>query len=118
MYEKKNKDARDKCRWTPPPSGWSKLNFDGALRGNPGIERIRYIINSDSDKWITKRYNFIGSNINNLVELEALQEGLQMCQNLSISKLISKGDSQIILNAIRKMETPNKVLNSKLKEIL
>ena len=93
MYKKKNKEVRDKYRWIPPSSGWTKLNFDGASRGNPGTARIGCIINNDSENWITKRAKSIGSTTNNLVELEALQEGLQICLNLNISKLIIEGDS-------------------------
>lgn len=76
MYKKKIKEAREKCRWFPSPRGWTKLNFDGASRGNPGTSGIRCIINNDSGNWIVKRANSIGSDTNNLAELEALQEGL------------------------------------------
>ena len=55
---------------------------------------------------------------NNLAELEALKQGLQLCHNLKLSKVIIEGDSQIILNAIRKRSTPNWVLNSLLEEVL
>ena len=55
---------------------------------------------------------------NNLAELEALDHGLQLCNKLGISKIFREGDSQIILNAIRKRDTPNWVLNSRLKEVL
>ena len=109
---------RDKCRWIPPPSGWAKLNFDGALSGNPGMVGIGCIINNYSGKWIAKRANFIRSITNNLVELEALQEGLQICLDLGLSKIIIEGDSQIFLNVIGKRSTENRVLNSRLEEVL
>ena len=67
---------------------------------------------------VAKRANTIGSTTNNLVELEALQEGLQICLNLGVSKLIIERDLQIILNVIRKRNKPNWVLNSKLEEVL
>ena len=118
VYKKKNKEARDNCRWTPPPTGWAKLNFDGASRGNPGSEGIGCIINNESGKWIVKRAKSIEPTTNNLVELEALQEGLQICLNIGISKIIIEGDSRIVINAIRKTKMPDWVLNSRLEEVL
>lgn len=45
-------------------------------------------------------------------------EGLQLGLDLGIEKLIIEGDSQIILNAIRKGNTPNWKINSKLEYAL
>jgi ribonuclease HI len=118
IYAKKNKVARETCSWTPPPLGWTKLNFDGASRGNPGPAGIGCIIHDDSGKWLAKRANYIGPSTNNLTELEALQADLQLGLSLKLPNLIIEGDSQIILNAIRKRSTPNWVLNSKLEEVL
>ena len=55
---------------------------------------------------------------NNLAELEALFHGLQLCLRLNLPNVIIEGDSQIVLNAIRKRSTPNWVLNSQLEEVL
>lgn len=43
---------------------------------------------------------------NNQVELEALIEGLYLCRELGIKKLVIEGDSLIILIALRKREIP------------
>ena len=55
---------------------------------------------------------------NNLVELEALKIGMLLCIEVGVSKVIIEGDSQIILNTIRKHSTPNWILNSRLGEVL
>ena len=93
---------RARCRWEPPPCGWFKLNFDGAARGNLGVAGISCIINDDTGKWITKIASPIPPTFNNLVELEALDKGLQLCISLGLSKVIIEGDYQIILNVVRK----------------
>ena len=49
-----NKEARAKCKWFPPPSGWFTLNFDGAVRGNPGIARVGCIVNDEEGRWVAK----------------------------------------------------------------
>ena len=55
---------------------------------------------------------------NNIEKLEALQEGLQLSLNEKFTRLIIEGDSQIVINAITKCQTPNWVLNSKLEKVL
>ena len=118
VYKIKNNEARNNCRWILSPVGWVKLNFDGASRGNPGNVGIGCIINDDLGKWIVKRAKSIEPTINNLAKLKALQEGLQICLNIGIFNIIIEGDSQIVLNSIRKIKMPNWVLNSKLEEVL
>jgi ribonuclease HI len=53
-----------------------------------------------------------------LAELEALEAGLNLCLEVGITKVVIEGDSQIILNAIRKRSTPNWVINSRLDYVL
>ena len=48
VYFKKSKANRANCKWSPPPKGWFKLNFDGVARGNLGIAGIGCIIKYDS----------------------------------------------------------------------
>ena len=76
-----------------------KLSLNGAARGNPGVAGIRCIINNDSGKWLAKKAMAIDPTSNNLAELTALEEGLKICHHLGVSKLISEGDSKIVLNA-------------------
>ena len=118
IYKKKNDLARLSCKWEPPPPGWKKLNFDGASRGNPGKAGIGCIIRDESGNWIAKRSKSLDMASNNIAELEAVEEGINLCIKLNIKKLIIEGDSQIIINALRKGATPNWVLNSKLEAII
>lgn len=118
IYFKKSKEARKRCKWTPPLKGWAKLNFDGVARGNPRATGIGCIINNDLGQWITKKIMSISPTSNNLAELRALEEGLKLYHHLGLSKIFIKGDSQIILNAIRNRATPNWVLNSKLENVI
>lgn len=118
MYSIKNSEARKNCNWSPPPQGWYKLNFDGASRGNPGLSGIGCIIHNETGRWLMKLEKHIPPTSNNLAELEAVSEGIKVCLKLGLSKVIIKGDSQIVINALRKKSTPNWVLNSKLEEII
>ena len=102
VYKSSNKEARANCKWVPSPCGWYKLNFDGEARGNPGVAGIGCIINDDSGKWVAKLASPLPPTSNNLAELEALDRGLQLCSSLGLSKVVIEGDSQIVLNAVRK----------------
>ena len=79
---------------------------------------IGCIVNDDFGKWVGKVASPLPPTLNNLAELEVLDKGLLLCINLGVSKVIIEGDSQIILNALRKQDTLNWTLNSKLKEVL
>ena len=54
-------------------SGWTKLNFDGATRGNPSIASIGIIINNDEGVWLAKKAISIDPTLKNLAELRALE---------------------------------------------
>lgn len=54
----------------------------------------------------------IGEVTNNVVEVEALIEGLLLCKDLKIRKLEIEGDSVLIVNALRSGSTQNWRLNN------
>ena len=118
LYHTSNKEARASCKWTPPPPGWHKLNFDGAARGNPGVAGAGCIINDENGRWVAQLATPLPPLSNNVTELETLERGLQLCFKLGLSRIFIEGDSQVVLNAIRQKKTPNWVLNSKLQEVL
>ena len=59
----------------------------------PRSTRIRCIINNELGKWIAKRAISVEPTTNNLAELEALQEGLPICLDIGLTKIIIEGDS-------------------------
>jgi ribonuclease HI len=46
----------------------------------------------------------LGVNTNNAIELHALEEGLRISSTQGISKLIVEGDSQVIINILKRMQ--------------
>lgn len=91
-----------------------KFNFDGHSRDNLGNVGICCTIHSIDISWIVKQAKPFEIVSNNVTKLEALIEGLKISLEVGIGKLIIEGDSQGILNAIRKINTPNWILNLKL----
>ena len=117
-YKKKNNLARLNCKWEHPPLGWKKLNFDGASRGNLGKAGIGCIKWDEYGNRLVERSKPLEKVSNNIVELEAVAEGINLSIKLKIKQLMIKRNSQIINNSLRKRETPNWVLNSKLEDIV
>jgi ribonuclease HI len=76
---------------------------------------LRCIIRNDARIWLVKCAKPLGTISNNLVELEALKEGLKLSLKKGIQSLYIEGDTQIVLNALRKRTTSSWILNSKLE---
>jgi len=73
----KNRRANNPTIWTPPPSGFLKLNFDGASRGNPRLAGFGVVLRNHTSKIIHMMAGFLGENTNNVSELTSLVRGLQ-----------------------------------------
>ena len=56
--------------WIPPPTGFMKLNFDGASKGNPGKSGYRFILRNYIGKMLGFGYGFLGIDSNNAAEIE------------------------------------------------
>ncbi|XP_057855640.1 uncharacterized protein LOC131065203 [Cryptomeria japonica] len=110
--------SRASCRWHPPGEGWLKLNFDGASRGNPGQVGIGCVVHNWEGKEVASLASPAGIITNNWAELLALVEGLLLCRKLEVKCLDIKGDSTIIVNALRIGSIPNWKLNSLLSKAL
>ena len=101
-----------------PSSGMVQTQFQRCILGKPRIIWHSCIINNEAGEWLLKQAKLIKLTSNNLAELEAVLEGIKLCIKLGLTKVIIEGDSQIVINALRKKSTPNWVLNSKLEEVL
>ena len=62
--------------WNPPPEGTFKLNIDGAAKGNPGPAGYGGVIQNLKGTILSLFWGSIGSNRNNMEELEGLINGL------------------------------------------
>ena len=59
-----------------PPAGSFKLNVDGAAKGNPRPAGYGGVIRNSKGSILSLFWASIGSNMNNMVELEGLINGL------------------------------------------
>ncbi|GLJ26050.1 hypothetical protein SUGI_0499810 [Cryptomeria japonica] len=88
--------------WQAMLSGWMKLNFDSATRGNLGRSGLGTIIRNDAGEVVRALSGLVGVVTNNVVEISKLEAGLQWCFNNEVVNLIIEGDSQVIVNCVTK----------------
>ncbi|XP_059067846.1 uncharacterized protein LOC131858577 [Cryptomeria japonica] len=104
-------------KWKAPPKDWTKLNFDGASKGNPGESGIGAIIENEHGNIIYGLYGGIGFATNNEAEIRALEVGLCLYTLHGISRIIIEGDLQIIINGVTKSNFHSWKLNKWLPQI-
>ncbi|GLJ05557.1 hypothetical protein SUGI_0020220 [Cryptomeria japonica] len=101
-----------KVKWTPPPPGWKKLNFDGTSRGNPGVSGFGAVVRYEKGSLVGAICGPVGIATNNVAEITALEEGLKWASSNGVSKVMIEGDSQVILSRIIKKGSMNWRLNA------
>ncbi|GLJ13809.1 hypothetical protein SUGI_0220390 [Cryptomeria japonica] len=92
--------VRKKVKWKPPPSGWKKMNFDGASKGNLGLSGYGVVIRDEKGNLIGVVCGQVGFVSNNIVEITTLEEGLKWAYANGVSKVVIEGDSKVVLNGI------------------
>jgi ribonuclease HI len=89
--------------WSPPPTGFIKINFDGASKGNLGPVGFRTILKDSNGGILHLVVGFLGENTNNPFELLSLLRGLKVTIDNHFQRFIMEGDSQIIIQLITKI---------------
>jgi len=86
------------------------MNFDGASKGNPGPSGAGAVIFDDNIEFYNESV-FVGEKeTNNVAEYTGLLVGLRAALKLGRTKLIVKGDSDLIIkqmNGQYKVKSPN-----------
>ncbi|GLJ41750.1 hypothetical protein SUGI_0864040 [Cryptomeria japonica] len=103
---------RKKVKWTPPPPGWKKVNFDGASKGNPRLSSYGAVVRDDKGRLVRVVCGQVGIATNNIVKITALEEGLIWAASNGVTKVMIEGDSKIILSGIIKKGFENWWLNT------
>ncbi|XP_048503863.1 uncharacterized protein LOC125499345 [Beta vulgaris subsp. vulgaris] len=97
------RSARDQVVWTPPPTDYSKLNFDGSklasgqaafgfvIRDSEGLIQLCGAGSLDVDASILE------------AEAMGLREGIRGARSLGITKIMVEGDNLAVVNAIKQV---------------
>lgn len=105
----RSKEVSSPNCWLIPPEGWLKLNFDGASKGNLGPTGFGGVIHNLQGIILWAYWGQLGWDINNVAELEGMIHGLMLLEHHAMSPTIIEGDSKIIIDMARKLQTGNQV---------
>lgn len=83
--------------WKEPPSGWVKLNTDGASHGNPGIATAGGVLRDEHGEWRGGFALHIGRCTAPLAELWGVYYGLYIAWEQRITRLELEVDSQLVV---------------------
>ena len=85
-------------RWYPPPFPYLKLNTDGSALVNPGPAGVGGVLRDHRGQWISSFSLRGGFATNNMVELAAVRQGLEMAWNKGYKLLHLELDSKVVLS--------------------
>ena len=90
-------------RWTPPPLGWMKVNFDGATFKERNLAGLGGVIRNDNGLIMAAFTQTIPLPTSiEMVEVLAAHSALVLANDLSLNQVQLEGDSEIIINALSK----------------
>eukprot|EP00253_Pinus_taeda_P031603 PITA_31603 len=100
---RQNKQAQSPEQFNYPKENFIKLNFDGASKGNPGNAAFGGIFRDSEQniRWIYAEWG--GEMTNNEAELWAVHQGLRIAARNNYRNLEIEGDSQVVIEMIRKV---------------
>lgn len=98
--------------WHPPPKGYLKLNIDGASKCNPRIAGYGGVLRDEEGNIIFIFHSHLGKATNNMDELMALEQCLELLKLKHSSNVIIETNSEITINSIKRIScgtVPKKV---------
>ncbi|PKI40487.1 hypothetical protein CRG98_039123 [Punica granatum] len=83
------------------PSGWIKVNTNGAAKGKPGMAGAGGLIRDDFGRWLGGFSQNIGITTSIAAELWAVKMGLELAWDLGVTKLILEVDFEVVCHFLR-----------------
>ncbi|XP_070028734.1 uncharacterized protein LOC142170458 [Nicotiana tabacum] len=106
-----------KVTWEFPIAGWTKINSDGASRGNPGRSSIGFCLRNEQGDLIYAVGKEIDETTNTQAEARAILEALRYCTNIGISQIWLETDSILLKNTIEGNWKPPWIIEEEVEEI-
>ena len=90
-------------RWSPPPPGWVKVNFDGGTFKERNLAGLGGVIHNNKGLIMAAFTQTIPLPTSvEMVEVLAARSALVLANELSLNQVQLEGDSEIIINALSK----------------
>ena len=87
--------------WTPPPSGWLKINSDGATFKDRKLAGLGGVIRNDNGLIMAAFTQTIPlPTLVEMVEVLATRSALVLAKELCLNQVLLEGNSKIIINAL------------------
>ncbi|OEL13207.1 hypothetical protein BAE44_0025775 [Dichanthelium oligosanthes] len=97
-------------RWTPPPRGWSKVNFDGSVYNDgSGRASIGGVIRDSAGRVVLAFAEPTEHSTVGIVEALALIRGLQLAEELGLDRVVAEGDDLVLVQLLRGEETQTRI---------
>jgi len=92
----------DKDFWHPPPQGFMKCNIDGASKGNLSMAGYGGVIRDEKGSTQYIFHFSLGRATNNMAELMALEQCLEILKNDNLQNIIIEANSELIINSVKR----------------
>ena len=87
----------------PPPHVFWKINIDRAFKGNPGMAGFGGVIRDEQGCIKDIFHSHLGTTTNNMAELMALEQCLEILMEANLHNTIIESDSELVINVAKKM---------------
>ncbi|XP_062188917.1 uncharacterized protein LOC133892240 [Phragmites australis] len=89
-------------RWTPPPRGWFKLNFDGSVyHDGSGRASIGGAIRDSAGRVVLSFAEQTEHSTVGIIEARALIRGLRLARGLFLERVVAEGDDLVLVQLLR-----------------
>lgn len=86
--------------WKKPEFGWTKLNFDGSLKGKTGKASIGGVFRNHNADFLLGYAESIGKTTSTIAELAALRRGLELVLENGWGNVWVEGDAKTLIEII------------------
>ncbi|XP_050233018.1 uncharacterized protein LOC126681518 [Mercurialis annua] len=108
----------DLALWSPPPTGFHKVNFDGAIDMNLKIGAVGFVVSDIAGNIIfVGARRFIGMVIPLIIEALALRTSMEEVLSTGLTVVIFEGDCQVLINAINASSSNDRDVGVVLEDI-